>query len=125
MVLGFTTGYGFEEKILSGEKLHSIRPDWPKRWKAGNKIQMVTGNRTKGRRQFAEKVCTGVQEIVVVFDERGKIDFVVVDKKQMHNYELLAKNDGLCYLDFEKFFFDNSVKGVYKGRIIHWSNIRY
>lgn len=131
MVLGFTQIFPwggetrFKEKVLTGSKLHSIRVDAKRRWHAGRVIQMVTGNRTRQFSQFLVRPCTGVQEITIVFDERGKIEWVIVGKKRVHSYEVIAKNDGLNLLDFEKWFYAASTRGVFKGRVIHWTDLRY
>lgn len=115
----------FKEKVISGEKIHTIRPNEKKRWRCGIICNMVTGNRTKYRYEFKTAECVSTQNIVIVFNEMGKIDFVTIDSKQINNYELVAKNDGLNLLDFEKWFYNQSKDGVYKGTIIHWTNMRY
>lgn len=123
MVLGYTKGHGFESKILSGEKLHSIRADIKNRWRRGNEIQHITGNRTSQRSQFASGVCTGTQEIVIVYDDRGKIETVRVGGREVLGWEKIAKNDGLSITAFEGFFYSEA--GLFKGKIIHWTNERY
>lgn len=131
MTLGYSKYYhwggetNFESKILSGEKLHTIRQDVKGRWKTGNSIQHVTGNRTKQRNQFANGVCTGTENIVIVFNSLGKIESVKVEGKEINNWELIAKNDGLSILDFERWFFLSATSFVFKGKIIHWANLIY
>lgn len=115
----------FESSITIGTKLHTIRPDIKGRWREGIAAQMVTGNRTKHRNQFYEAQCKGTQGIVIVFDNRGKIDTLAVDGNRVSNYEVIAKNDGLNLLDFEKFFYGASYADVYKGVIIHFTNLKY
>lgn len=131
MILGFSTIFpwggntNFEESTLSGLKIHSIRPDEKKRWKPGRPIQMVVGNRTKQMRRFKETICEGVQDVIIVFDAGGKIESASIEGKEITDYETLAKNDGLTLSDFEKWFYNNSKAGIYKGRIIHWANLLY
>jgi hypothetical protein len=131
MNLGYSKYYpwggetNFKEEVLSGEKLHTIRKDEKGRWKPGPVINHLTGNRTPERNEFLTNTCISTQKIVIVFDERGNIDFVTVGDNNIPMWNLIAKNDGLSILDFEKWFYTNSDNGVYSGVIIHWTNLLY
>ena len=131
MTLGYSKYYpwggetDFERKVLSGEKIHTIRKDLKGRWKAGRAIEHVTGNRTKQRNQFASGLCQSTQTIEILFNELGKIELVKVDKKEIPNWELIAKNDGLSIISFERWFYNSSNDGFFKGVVIHWTNLLY
>lgn len=131
MILGYSKYYPwggetlFESKILSGEKIHTIRKDLKGRWKSGNTIQHSTGVRTKSFNQFAKGECTSTENIIITFSDLGKIETVLVNGKEINNWELIARNDSLSILDFEKWFYTNSHNNIFKGKIIHWTNKKY
>jgi hypothetical protein len=52
--------------FLETPKIHTIRTDYPHKWKSGNKIHFVINNRTKNRFQFAPVIpCTRTQDIQI------------------------------------------------------------
>lgn len=73
MVIGFKEQ--FVQKILSGEKFHTIRRDKNNRWKKGMIMHMATGMRTKKYKQFAQRVCTGTQRIEI-YPEKRQVAFL-------------------------------------------------
>lgn len=115
----------FEEYVLSGRKKHTIRVDLKGRWIAGRLINHVMGNRTKQRREFLRGECHGTQLVKMLFDDRGKITWVKVDGRELENWEVLAHNDGLTMIEFEKWFYENSTDDLYEGTIIHFTDLRY
>lgn len=133
MILSFDRQ--FPTRIMNGIKIHTIREDQHNRWKAGMKIQMAIGARTKSYEQFDERICTGVQIITIAYiDDRGAVK-VEVDGKQLgvwHRFlpqesvnpeaiELLARNDGFQKVDdFLKWF-----QRDFEGKIIHWTDFKY
>ena len=159
MILGFKekfadgTPTNFVNKILKGEKIHSIRKG--ERWKAGTLIQMATGVRTKNYKQFnnlfvdnVEKglgYCWSVQDISIFFNQPHFNNFVFPDsfEGQKLTYRLiidikiinketelfqLAKNDGFVWQgDFIEWFYNARDKetDTFKGQIIHWTEKRY
>lgn len=133
MTIGYSTVFpwgpptNFEASILSGEKIHTIREDRTRRWKAGNSVQHVTGNRTKRLNKFKEGTCDGVQDIEVHFWANGDIASIRIDKKNLDRYRWpeLAKNDGLSMEDFAKWFGLATKAFAFYGRIIHFTNLRY
>lgn len=137
MTLGYSTTFpwggptNFPEKIILGEKVHTIRKDLKKRWRQGRPIQHVTGNRTKSRELFHENVCTGVQDIMIYFSNEGMIWELFVDGKSLDLTQilLLAHNDGLSFDEFRQWFVDNATpdgtRRLFSGKIIHWTNLRY
>ena len=119
MILSFKKR--FVQPILEGVKIHTIREDKHDRWKSGMKIHFATGVRTKNYKQFAEKVCLGVQEIYIEFNAAGAL--VMIDGNVTSAYEKynLALNDGFNDFGELKMFFNTG----FKGRIIHWTALRY
>ncbi len=124
MILSFKKQ--FKEPILKGTKKHTIREDKPNRWKVGNKIHFATGVRTKNYECFKEGVCVSVQEIEItrpvwseyLNDTIVRIDGIALTEKEQQQ---LAWNDGFTNLiDFWLWF-----KGDFKGKIIHWTDLKY
>ena len=133
MILGFDKR--FPDKILGGTKKHTIREDTYGRWKAGMKIQLATGVRTKNYAEFAELICKDVQKIEIKYtDNRGIVEIYIDDKffgsihrfipdksvNQMNVVKLIT-NDGFDNIkDFLTWF-----KRDFTGKIIHWTDLRY
>lgn len=110
-------------------KLHTIRRDEQNRWKEGMNIHFVVNGRTKDRFQFAPIVkCVSVQEIEILHcpfpvDSEQNHEIVSVDNKILKRAEikLIAKNDGFESVeDFFKYFNQD-----FKGKLIHWTNLKY
>lgn len=123
-------------------KLHTIRHDESERWKPGMDIHFVINSRTKDRFQFAPVVkCTSVQTIeimdsshlprvngiVLEFPHGVEIFYlayeVKIDGRFLNEQEIreLAKNDGFeSEYEFFKYFNKD-----FKGRLIHWTNLKY
>lgn len=115
------------ENPLRGEvvpKIHTIRPDAPNRWKAGNKIHFVINNRTPKRFQFAPVIyCTGTEKIVIKHSGESWRRMVSIDGWLQTKQELiaLARNDGFESVDdFFAYFSED-----FEGKIIHWTGFRY
>lgn len=137
MTLGYSTKdpwgnqTGFKDKILNGEKIHTLREDPKDRWKHGKLIHHVVGNRTKQREEFRRDTCSGTQKVEIVFNEHDRIERVNVDYKPIADWKQLAKNDGLTPELFERWFVRAAVGilgtqiKVWTGKIIHWTNKRY
>lgn len=128
MILNFLKGFSvegkrkqtnFEDKIKDGIKLHTIRIDEHKRWKEGMKIHFSTGSRTPQYNCFKQGICKGIQRIVIKDRE------VWIDGKGMmpDKVEWLAINDGFDSIEDFWAWFDQY--SPFRGRIIHWSDIRY
>lgn len=109
-------------------KLHTIRADTKNRWKPGNKIHPIINNRTKDRFQFAPTlVCKSVQEIEIKWfnewDETplGRQVLIFIDGELFTDIERLAFNDGFDSVEaFYQWF-----KEDFKGKIIHWTDLKY
>ncbi|MBN8824422.1 MULTISPECIES: hypothetical protein [unclassified Spirosoma] len=138
MTLGFRTKWGkpprpteFEEKILDGRKKHTLREDPKDRWKAGNSIQFVVGNRTKDRRQFATGECTATQSVYLYTEiDSGRIGIQVNGRTlNRQAIELFVLNDGFDSLvEFDNWFrplIENAPGKLLIRKLIHWTNLRY
>lgn len=128
----------FVEPILDDLKNHTIREDATNRWKVGMTMHMATGVRTKKYKQFAEKVCTGIQKIEFKWAtinkglvNEGRSVKVFIDDRNVTNewfedtnemiVEVLAKNDGFNNLvDFFGWFSED-----FTGKLIHWTDLKY
>jgi hypothetical protein len=108
-------------------KKHTIREDLKNRWKAGNKIHAVYNNRSKNQFQFAPTFkCTGVQIIEIIYRYEKGIAYPLVmidDRLLTSRAELvnLSLSDG--FEGIREFFawFNKD----FKGKIIHWTDLRY
>lgn len=128
MVLGFTKTIvvdgkrrqsNFEQKILEGKKIHTIRWDSKNRWHDGIKIHFATGVRTSKYNCFKEGKCRGTQKIRI----EGRtvwIDDVIISQDE---FEELIVNDGFdSEYNFWAWFDQYS---PFEGKIIHWTNLIY
>lgn len=136
MILSFKTKFpngtptNFKEKILAGEKIHTLREDEHNRWHKGRKIEMATGVRTPLYSQFncfdeALQTCTGTQDVFMTY-WLGQLE-ITINGKYVYDYnvvELLIKNDGLTESEFIDWFFPNE-NNEWSGKIIHWTDFRY
>lgn len=113
-------------------KLHTIRQDPHDRWRPGMGIHMVINNRTKNRFQFAPVIkCVSVQEIYifpfknglgrVIIDGYNYYDWMPFKNKGLEQLDQLAKNDG--FPSVESFF--QYFNTDFKGKIIHWTDLKY
>lgn len=123
MILSFKKQ--FKPKILSGEKIHTIREDKHDRWKAGRVMQQATGARTKKYKCFNETFCTGTQIIEITWVKHGvgRAMIVKIDGRQLSVKELheLSVNDGFdLFHYFVEWFHQDFI-----GKIIHWTDKRY
>ena len=112
----------FVPKILSGQKIHTIREDKGNRWKPGRKIHMATGVRTKNYKCFKEATCVSVQEIVIdwfAYGAKHRPD-VRVAGRSLYAAEVmqLAYNDGFDSMQaFFEWFSEDFI-----GKIIYWED---
>lgn len=126
--LNSITFKGSDFKKFKNPKLHTIRTDEKRRWKAGMDIHAVIHNRTPKRLQFLPTFkCTGVQEISINPTHRTiLVEASIYGLKSWKaifedDIEQLAINDGFDSVeDFWSYF-----KEPFEGVIIHWTNKRY
>jgi len=134
MILAFKPQ--FRDKILNGEKIHTIREDKTDRWQKNRIIQFCTGVRTKRHNQFSENVVKSVQYVSIFVKQKkifvtnqlvlalGVIDSdVCLTPEKMND---LAVNDGFNNInEFFEFFENNYKTEVFIGKIIHWTYFKY
>lgn len=115
---------GFEEKIISGEKVHTIR-SYNRGVKLGSYIShgKKTGGSRYSRTQFLLNKSTGFQPIEIKFKDK-KIIYIKIDGKEVGLSEV-AKNDGLTPHEFERWFYRYQENSVFNGFVIHWTDLRY
>jgi len=126
---------GFEGKLKSGEKIHTIRHNakdvWQERYKGieqGRKYLSV--REWMGRpynseqREFARYDRIGLQHIRMVRVSSGEIPQVWVDGKSVP-IEEVARHDGLNLEDFIEWFFGGDKADTFDGVVIHFTNFRY
>lgn len=128
-----------EENNFKAKK-HTIRADEKDLWKVGRNIHFIINNRTSNRKQFAPLTPVISTQKIEMNNRFGYSSFeVLIDGKifaQRHygndkdvNYqglEELAINDGFdCVADFVKYFESQMINGIFKGKLIHWTDILY
>ncbi len=117
----------FDVNIL-GEcepKLHTIREDKNDRWQEGKKIDFFINCRQKDMFRFAPVLpVVSTQKVDIDYSGSRKYHpWVWVDGKSLNIIEIekLAKNDGFDTVeDFFTYF-----KEDFKGKIIHWTDLKY
>lgn len=122
MVLGFKAQ--FEEKILKGTKIHTIREDVNDRWRKGIRIHMAVGVRTKRYRCFKEGVCTGITYIEI-YPKEKVVQFLINGRTPVALSESwlteLSRNDGFdSVTQFWEWF-----NKPFCGKIIYWTDFKY
>lgn len=122
---------GFQNMKPFKSKLHTIREDKKNRWKSGLKIDFFINCRQPNMFRFAPTLqVLNVQKIEInwfksIEEKRFwyKDTTISIDNRYLSASEVkdLALNDG--FDSVEEFFnyFDNN----FKGKIIHWTNLKY
>ena len=130
MVIGFNPQ--FVLPILTRTKIHTVREDIHNRWKPGMKMHMATGVRTKQYSQFFESYCISVQELKIVFNPDYIFNQVFIDGEELEYRQIcnLILNDGFIrVVDFYNWFLKKAKLEnrtyIYKGKIIHWTDLKY
>lgn len=125
-------GYFWDDGLFLKPKHHTIRYDPHNRWKPGMKIHPVINNRTKNRFQFAPVLeCVSVQEIEIINLSSSKKIINIENEKDnpffsdgdREDLELinLVHNDGFPSVKaFFQYFNED-----FKGKIIHWTDLKY
>lgn len=126
----------FDKTQLHKPKLHTIREDKNDRWKPGVMIDFFINARQKNMFRFAPRIpVVSVQKIEIKYSQfkiNGKsalLPAVWIDGKLFYDYpglsikrmRQLAINDGFeSAVDFFAYFNKD-----FKGKIIHWTNLKY
>ncbi len=108
-------------------KFHTIRDDANDRWHKDVMIDFYINCRQKNMFQFAPRIpVVSTQEVEIVYDKvfgKNLYPDVFIDNVRLHPMKLdeLAQNDGFDTIeDFFEYFNKD-----YKGKIIHWTDLRY
>ncbi|WP_460638647.1 hypothetical protein [Larkinella harenae] len=135
MFKGTSRPTNFEQKILSGSKIHTIREDVNNRWRVGMPIQFAVGVRTKHYRKFMDGTCKGRQLIYMEAVSGGILQIAIADSETsdarwMLDDEIidLARNDGFDSVEEFTSWFRQVVQergGVATFKLIHWTDKRY
>jgi len=127
MVLGFKKR--FEQPILTGSKIHTVRQDEKDRWHRGMTIHFATGTRTKNYNCFKVSEVIYTQRIFMSYDWMLHIS---IDGRELFGYnerEQFAINDGFSSLeDFENWWYpilEKDEDHTFSGKVIHWTNYQY
>lgn len=132
----------FKDAILAGTKIHTLREDPNRRWKPGMSIQHWMHNprnASKNPHKFADGVCQGIQEIIIMRQSLTIPDVYLflgdpenpatIDRHNgrflTHEEVLeLATNDGLTIEEFREWFVP-ATNPDYRVRIIHFTDKMY
>lgn len=128
--------YNFIAKDKLPAKFHTMREDKKDRWQAGTKIDFFINCRQKDMFRFAPVLpVVSVQKVEIVWVELfgKKIAHVYIEDKFLAKVKFgndlivkgdmlqFAKNDGFDTIeDFFAYFNED-----FKGKIIHWTDLRY
>ncbi|WP_027064598.1 hypothetical protein [Maribacter sp. Hel_I_7] len=113
-------------KKLEFGKPHTIREDKAHRWKVGLDIHFYIDVRKISMMRFAPvKKVTAIQELEIQWIDQDKCKLerplVFIDGAWITDVTELALNDGFPTVEAFFTWFNTD----FKGRIIHWSDVRY
>ncbi|MFT3753703.1 MAG: ASCH domain-containing protein [Paludibacter sp.] len=114
----------FVDRILSGDKIHTIREDKTNRWKAGTKIHFWKGNPRNVKNnpyQFATGTVRDTLTIQILPNE-NKIHFPILGTtiKSLDNLNRIAKSDGFDNWEEMKNWFNTD----FRGKLIFFENVK-
>ena len=121
---------GFPLSIKHYDKIHTIRGNydlWAKRFEKINKGEAILSVRIWSGKPYQSKQKEiikyhKVHEIgIQKLDDPANFEFALIHGKKV-NWELIAKNDGLSFVDFCDWFKVRTDKPM---AIIHFTNFRY
>lgn len=126
---------GFEGKLKSGDKIHTIRYNakgvWDGRFKdisAGKKYLSVrewTGRPYNSeQRELVKFDKIGLQKVKMEYSRETGCIMTVIDGKAIDPL-IVAKNDGLTVQEFIEWFFGNNKENTFEGVVIHFTDFRY
>ena len=129
----------FKDKLLSGEKIHTIRGNyllWQKRIRevqSGNAVVSIRQWEGKPYRSNQVEIARidhssgcGVQLISMGKPNKDEIYWNVDSMRTKERLDEVAKNDGLSCEDFCRWFFPDRIKkSHFIGAIIHFTPFRY
>lgn len=110
-------------------KFHTIREDKKNRWRPGTTIDFFINARQKNMFRFAPRVpVVSTQEVFMTYAHNDIIE-ITIDDTYINNTLEFAQNDGFdTWDDFFNFFYPlikASPDECYRGKLIHWTYLRY
>lgn len=110
-------------------KFHTIRDDVNGRWHKGRMIDFFINCRQKDMFRFAPRIpVVSTQEVFMTYAFNDVIE-IIVDDVYLNDTLAFAQNDGFDnWEDFFNFFYPKIKANpdlFYKGKIIHWTELRY
>jgi hypothetical protein len=131
---------GFEQGVLSGDKIHTIRANY-KYWaprikevaegKAVLSVRRWSGIPYNSKQieivQITKDNCPGTQFISMHKPNPDEIYWNIDDRRVKEQLGAVAKHDGLSLEDFRRWFFPKPNKKdiLFEGAIIHFTKFRY
>lgn len=130
----------FREKFLNGEKIHTIRGNYPLWEKRLNEVRegraILSIRQWEGKPYNSKQIeiakltkvsCCGVQLISLHKPNVDQIYWQINERKVKESFVEIAKNDGLDIEDFRRWFIPKKdAKDFYfEGAIIHFIPFRY
>lgn len=111
--------YHFDEKILQGIKIHTIRKYRKRPFKLGDRLIQYAMQRSPQGYKITENICLYVADIII-FLNNGIFDLTINDKFiRFIKMEQIAFNDGFnSFEDFKRYFIKSDLP--FKGQIIGW-----
>ncbi|WP_281322167.1 hypothetical protein [Flavobacterium aestivum] len=130
--LGYWDWIPDEYKRITNPKIHTLRDDEKDRWKSGKLIHFFINNQKSDMFQFAPVLpVVSTQEVFMTYAHSDLIE-ISIDDRQLFSYNErleFALNDGFdSWEDFFKYFYPKitaSKQKFYKGKLIHWTNLKY
>lgn len=118
MFLFFSGGLvDWENQVVSGRKVHTIRKGECARVKAGTALHFLVDRFKPTRRKFFETTCTGKQSFCIV-DGVISVDGVAVSSETV---TAISINGGFKSVSEMMDYYGSD----FSGTIIHWTNIKY
>ena len=125
----------FEEKVMDGRKIHTIRYNgndvWAKRYKdimEGRKylsLRQWTGRPYNSeQREIAKVEKIGLQKVTMTYSSGDSLPQVWIDGKPQ-DIETVAKNDGMTVEEFVEWFFGKSKENIFEGVVIQFTDFKY
>lgn len=118
MLIGYTLPNAIE-RIIAGEKIHTLREDKKERYKVGQLIDHCTGVRTKNFKKHYQSTITRIDFAFIV--PREKAIYINGTKLSQMEFWLFLQNDG--FDSAEQFWAWFQEPKVY--RLIQWTDFKY
>lgn len=124
---GYYFDIDFDNSKLHKPKPHTIREDKNDRWQPGVMIDFFINARQKNMFRFAPRIPVVSTQLIIISNScngfKVSIDGRHLEKNEI---EILAINDGFeNVIDFQNYFIERLKNCFFKGKIIHWTDLKY